>query len=680
MNTYIRSAILIIFCLIPFLVVVPISATSPWTRIIDTGFGDQNNWYVMNMTVFNNSLYVGTYNKGGCEIWETKDGVEWKQSNMNGFGDLSNKGIYSAAVFDNQIYVGTDSETGCEIWRSRDGYGWERSNIKGFGSSRNLAVLSMYSFNRYLYAAVYNNSGFELYRIDTGRSWKQVANSGFGVTARKSVDAMVEFQGNLYLGVRNLGAGAEVFRSADGVKWDLTAQSGFGDPDNYTVSAFAVFENKLFAGTFNKVTGAKIWVSDNGIQWKQVNSDGFGNIYNQGIHSLYNDGKYLYATIRNAQQGGEIWRSSNGYSWIQMDANGFGDANNFGITSLLTFKGLFYTGTYNWGGCQLWRIEESKQETRQPLPSIKQPSLFAQIPDTPTPLPTFTPYPTATAYPTYTPFPTYTPPAFQSQTSYIQAEPTKKSEESVFPVTSDDTYSKWLQAQKEIYQITPTPYSSMKEPEKIEEKPEESVVSRDSTMISETILYVHDSFYDDKSKEWDDQWSNSKVFPPGEFMDFYPPTSSVPSKTLLSILKTLYCYLDPPVELQISPGTFILTIWVGNPTGRVDIEVEAELSIVEPNGKKPVLIATDTRKCKTFSQGPAPFDIQLISRENLSLRNQRFRISINLIDSQQDLPYLYWESPNTGLMQLIVPASFQSGSKQNSSSRILTPETKILKE
>jgi len=128
------------------------------------GFGDTQNIYAWTMKVFNNSMYVGTFNvkheyisfslkdmikniltrqnlvyllgsdlvtkKGeGCQIWKTDDGTHWIQvvgnetsSPGNGFGDVNNNGIRSMVVYQiqgtNSLIIGTiNAVTGCEVWK-----------------------------------------------------------------------------------------------------------------------------------------------------------------------------------------------------------------------------------------------------------------------------------------------------------------------------------------------------------------------------------------------------------------------------------------------------------------------------------------------------------------------------------------------------------------------------------
>jgi len=117
------------------------------------GFGDPKNDYPWSMEVFNNQLYVGTFNlpkpvnvifyrngflswdasfdklSGKAElwgyngkIWQQKVGDESNQLDQNnppnGFGDDYNVGIRAMKVYNNSLIVGVSNEnTGCEIWR-----------------------------------------------------------------------------------------------------------------------------------------------------------------------------------------------------------------------------------------------------------------------------------------------------------------------------------------------------------------------------------------------------------------------------------------------------------------------------------------------------------------------------------------------------------------------------------
>jgi hypothetical protein len=103
-----------------------------------------------------------------------------------------------------------------------------------------------------------------------------------------------------------------------------------------------------------------------------------------------------------------------------------------------------------------------------------------------------------------------------------------------------------------------------------------------------------------------------------------------------------------------------------------------QLAVVQADGAKPIIIASNTHNCKTYSPGPAPFTVPLRVNDQLTLRNQRLRVSINLLDARLDLPFLFWDSPNMGSTKLSVPTTGSTLMKMNSESRNLMPDTKIL--
>jgi len=149
-----------------------VSEDQKWQRIVGgltgenssrNGFGDNHNIYAWTMTVFNDSLYVGTFNvkqeyislnlkdtienmtkegiafmlgsdmvkkkSDGCEVWKTSDGNHWIQvvgnetnGPGNGFGNVNNNGIRSMSIYQinstDTLIIGTSNAvTGCEIWK-----------------------------------------------------------------------------------------------------------------------------------------------------------------------------------------------------------------------------------------------------------------------------------------------------------------------------------------------------------------------------------------------------------------------------------------------------------------------------------------------------------------------------------------------------------------------------------
>jgi len=104
-----------------------------WEQVVDTGFDDPTNTAVWIAEVFNGYLYVGTMNfDKGCEVYRSLDGVTWEAviggdaSIGNGVGmGAMNYYAWSMEVYKNTLYLGTGNANGCELWKTSDGISWE---------------------------------------------------------------------------------------------------------------------------------------------------------------------------------------------------------------------------------------------------------------------------------------------------------------------------------------------------------------------------------------------------------------------------------------------------------------------------------------------------------------------------------------------------------------------------
>jgi hypothetical protein len=120
-----------------------------WERVVDHGFkpfmsdidkkSGVTNTYCWRMEVYKDNLYAGTFNSldkyngnlgMGCQLWRTKDGIDWEKvdlPNGDGFGEKENYGIRTMAVYNDELYVGTAAnlllDKGFEIWKY-DGAKW----------------------------------------------------------------------------------------------------------------------------------------------------------------------------------------------------------------------------------------------------------------------------------------------------------------------------------------------------------------------------------------------------------------------------------------------------------------------------------------------------------------------------------------------------------------------------
>jgi hypothetical protein len=77
-------------------------------RILNTnGFGDKFNMYAWSMTVFDNTLYLGTFNINGSQLWYSTDGETWEVLIPKGFGSKFEWGIRCMIVANERLFIGT---------------------------------------------------------------------------------------------------------------------------------------------------------------------------------------------------------------------------------------------------------------------------------------------------------------------------------------------------------------------------------------------------------------------------------------------------------------------------------------------------------------------------------------------------------------------------------------------
>jgi hypothetical protein len=89
-----------------------------WEEISEEGFGKPN---IMTMSALahDNSLYFGTSNMFGAQLWKTEDGTRWQQVSKRGFGQTLNTSVWGSHTFDNRLVIGIQNlMKGCQIWAS----------------------------------------------------------------------------------------------------------------------------------------------------------------------------------------------------------------------------------------------------------------------------------------------------------------------------------------------------------------------------------------------------------------------------------------------------------------------------------------------------------------------------------------------------------------------------------
>ncbi len=281
---------------------------------LPNGFSEKNrfldrNIYAWEMCSYTDTkgtaIYVGTFNLGGCELWNTRDGESWnclvgnKGQLKRGFNLLNmpvrilNYGIRRMTVFNDSLYIGTAStpsfhfkfsdidqynnifskvgevlSPGFEIWKY-DGQEFTKvvgkkhtdkdSEKLGFNDRTNAYCWSLESYNGRLFAGTMNPG---VYLFNFTQQWLNL------------IQCNISFQFTTDLCDFNSGAGCEIWYSNDGSDWyqligdeasycdTQCLRNGFGDKYNVGARVLIPYNDKLYTGIMNGVDGCEVWSFD----------------------------------------------------------------------------------------------------------------------------------------------------------------------------------------------------------------------------------------------------------------------------------------------------------------------------------------------------------------------------------------------------------------------------------
>jgi dienelactone hydrolase len=334
--------------------------------------GFAQNIYAWEMKVYNDSrgdqLYVGTFNIAGCELWRTKNAVNWDCIvGKNGLLDrgLKNKifsnsfsphnyGIRRMEVFNNMLYIGTASTPpieieyfekymskilinrskkvdlfigkGCEIWRYNGsnltkiiGGDGEKSTSSGFGDKSNAYIWSLCEYDGYLFAGTMN-PGLYLLNITTKYSHNSKPNSTYTLQTMKSEST-------------DDSAGCEIWYTGNGDNWyqivgdeiyknnSKWPRNGFGNEKNIGARSLIEYNNSLYVGVMNGIDGCEVWKFDgNNYPSKPNNSINQINItFESSDYTLY--GEIYYPSVEGVKYPCIVFCEGyasyvNAYNWI----------------------------------------------------------------------------------------------------------------------------------------------------------------------------------------------------------------------------------------------------------------------------------------------------------------------------------------------------------------------------
>jgi len=276
-----------------------------WQKVVENGLTDRFNTGAWSVAEFNDELYIGTMNwRNGCQIWKSNNGDSWQKVSLpggDGFGTKWNIYAWAMEVYNNSLYVGTfnpNLEEGCQLWRY-NGFQWFKVDLPGedgFGKKENYGIRKIVEYNHSLYVGVtanfrHNTEACEIWKYN-GEDWEPIIGEegnlgdGFGKLYNKYAWSMAVASDNtLWVGTLNVQPlsdgspfatyGCEIWRY-DGDQWEEIVgengselKGGFGN--KYNVGARSLIEYPrnsgiIWVGTFsfdisdfNIFKGCEIW-------------------------------------------------------------------------------------------------------------------------------------------------------------------------------------------------------------------------------------------------------------------------------------------------------------------------------------------------------------------------------------------------------------------------------------
>ncbi|MBC7230527.1 MAG: hypothetical protein H5T74_09095 [Actinobacteria bacterium] len=213
------------------------------TALIGPGFGTAC-VVIESMQVFGTGLYAGTGSPGGCEVWAF-DGAGWTpQVSADpsaplgaGFGDANNADVMDMAVYEGSLYAGTSNwNTGCEVW-AFDGANWSQAvgdqpgphPRSGFGYAGSFMATQLEVYDSRLYVGIHNGSGCMVAYYD-GFIWMLEVGGGapgtytargFGDPNNIYIGCASIFNNRLFLGTSNNSTGCDLFALKSSTTWYL---------------------------------------------------------------------------------------------------------------------------------------------------------------------------------------------------------------------------------------------------------------------------------------------------------------------------------------------------------------------------------------------------------------------------------------------------------------------------
>lgn len=343
-----------------------------WTKISQTtpgtimSSGTANISSISAMTVYNGSLYVGTFKgaagaAGEAEVYRYKGtNTSWERVSSATPGTIGGTGtptsgiasVSAMTVFDGRLYIGTSKMNQAEVYRYDGGTTWIKvsngtaGTIGGTANIDGVASMAVYQGQLYIgtreHTTTAGTAQIFRYNNDAGASGWTVINSTAGQFVATNtvgvwaVTNMVVKNGYLYFGVLKPGD-ADVLRyqGGAGIAGPALSMNLAGLTGSYLINGTAVTQ-------FSEITAMAVYNGNLVVGLSKPNG----------------------AEVLTLSDGGATTTVPN--SWLRLNSaagtmvNG-GTANIDAVTSLAVYNGSLYIGTREENSAEIYRYTGGSQ-------------------------------------------------------------------------------------------------------------------------------------------------------------------------------------------------------------------------------------------------------------------------------------------------------------------------------
>jgi hypothetical protein len=272
-----------------------------WQAVSAPGFGDPANFALTDMVYYDDSLFVGTHNPHGGQIWRCKNlsnnpcekTADWTPLPMPVGFSTANQIVSRMVVFNGQMFVSTInwtgnwpySTTGAEVW-IYDGSDWTSSTEPSLKLNTTMTetpvaisgihAMAASSDSSMLYAGTTDYisaspTPAQLYRyaynsVLGNYEWHRLKQNGIDDIHNTAINSLVAKNGYLYVGTSNATEGGRIYRYVD---TDLSAESlvmsgPMGSDQNISIDAMIANDDHIYAMATNYHIGFAIFIADTG--------------------------------------------------------------------------------------------------------------------------------------------------------------------------------------------------------------------------------------------------------------------------------------------------------------------------------------------------------------------------------------------------------------------------------